>query len=88
MIRCRCSKCRHRKSFYKHPERYSKPKKCTCGGLYIIDVYRNTKENKTPCTCDGWWFPHRLGSVGCNYRDSLKLEGSRVVRHSPDVIPF
>ncbi len=25
------------------------------------------KPRKQPCLCDGYWFPHRKGSLRCNY---------------------
>lgn len=60
--RCRCSKCRQRKTLNKHPYEYSIKKyiTCACGGEFIVDKYRMNIELKSkPCKCDLWWFPHR-----------------------------
>lgn len=60
---CRCSKCRARKTFRKHPESYRHTPHCYCGGTYAVDQYRLHKEHKrVKCNCDLWWFPHRIGS--------------------------
>lgn len=61
----RCRKCRGRKTFAKSPL----DRKCPCGGLYVVDSYRRTTENKrTNCNCSGlpWSLsgPHRRGSSG------------------------
>lgn len=61
---CRCSRCRARRTFRKHPDSYpTPPPHCSCGGTFAVDTFRLRKEHKKyKCTCDLWWFPHRIGS--------------------------
>lgn len=60
---CRCSRCRTRRTFRKHPESYRDVPRCSCGGEFHVDQYRLRKEHKrVKCNCDLWWFPHRRGS--------------------------
>lgn len=72
--RTRCRKCRGRKTFTAKLEPLDK--RCPCGGLYVIDTYRNSKrESKAVnCRCLGhpWSMkyngPHRQGSPKCFYQ--------------------
>lgn len=66
MYPCRCKKCRGRKTFRKHPLDYVREPKCSCGGSYSVDSYRqNTEHRRVLCHCDAYWFPHRQGSGNC-----------------------
>lgn len=62
-------KCNRRRTFTHHPESYSKRFKFLfcCGRIdWRIDKYRLKTENKVnKCLCDGYWFPHRIGSKFC-----------------------
>lgn len=68
--RCRCRHCRARQTLNKHPDAYIRPPRCrSCQqkGTLIVDLYRDTKREarRATCYCDGWWFPHRRGTAGC-----------------------
>jgi hypothetical protein len=59
---CRCNRCHQRRSLRK-PD-----KLCQCGGVFRVDKYRLLKEDKNPCHCDGYPFPHSRGrSKACRY---------------------
>ena len=60
---CRCSKCGARKTLNMMPHQYKldKHRNCLCGGELRVDWYRKKKENKAPCKCDGYHYPHRKG---------------------------
>lgn len=34
------------------------------------------KKKQLTCECDGWWFPHRYGCRGCNFREDFIIERS------------
>lgn len=80
-IRCKCRKCGTRRSLSKPPEEYVRKLRCwNCGhsaqlaeDVYRVDKYRQTgreRKHSPRCRCDGWWFPHRYKSRGCNYYES------------------
>lgn len=56
-----------------HPDDYVRQPKCRmCGkGLLIIDRYRIKVENKTPCKCWGYSFPHARGRGFCEHNHNL-----------------
>lgn len=69
LYRHRCGKCRARQSLKRKANEYLPEKQCACGGKLNIDRYRHKHEvgrNANPCRCDGYWFPHRRGSLWCN----------------------
>jgi len=55
----------------KHPDEYRIRRRCKgCGRFETlrIDKWADTRQwRKQTCYCDGWWFPHRHGSRGCNH---------------------
>lgn len=62
---CRCNKCRGRKTLSKHPDDYQRDryKTCSCGGHFVVDTHRRTREHKrAKCGCDALPFPHRKAS--------------------------
>lgn len=81
---CRCNKCRGRKTLRKHPDLYERRHhvKCSCGGEFKVDTYRMSKENKNPCKCDGYWFPHRKGSKWCIHNKRELSEEEHIERFS------
>lgn len=73
-LHCRCRKCRTRRVLPKHPDEYARgrlPSCEVCGARdYHPDKWMNARDtSKTSCTCAGYWFPHRKGSLFCWYRD-------------------
>lgn len=68
---CRCRKCETRHVFRRKPDEYDRKPRCRmCGGAdFRIDRWmmkRNT--HAMACTCSGYWFWHRRGSLYCWYR--------------------
>ncbi len=73
----RCSKCKQRVSLSKHKEAYKRkdPVCKACGGSLTLDKYRrNVEGKKYKCLCDGYPFPHRMGSKMCNENDTPLTE--------------
>lgn len=72
----RCRKCRTRHTLKKRLEDYVRIKKCkSCGSeKFSPDRHRDKKENKNPCVCHGYWFPHRKGSKWCIYNTTEKKD--------------
>lgn len=87
----RCRKCRARRVLPRHPERYAgRLPVCRspgCGSRdYVADKWMNER-NTSPrgtramgCTCAGYWFTHRRGSLFCWYRS----DGSDRLPGDPD----
>lgn len=67
--RCRNSKCRGRRTFkWKVHLGTRKIPKCGCGRAeWTPDLHRDNVENKNPCNCCGYHFPHRKGSLWCDH---------------------
>lgn len=65
---CRCRKCRTRRVLKRHPETYATQPKCShCGARdFHADKWMNERKTVT-CHCDGYHFPHQIGSTGCKF---------------------
>lgn len=37
---------------------------------------KKVRKKQRTCICDGWWFPHRYGCKGCNFRAEFILDRS------------
>lgn len=83
----RCRKCRGRKTFKRDPLGISP---CPCGGVYVVDRYRQSKKEgkRSGCRCSGFpWeadnAPHRKGSY--SIKNHWYCEYAQPSRHSvPD----
>lgn len=67
----RCRKCETRRVLTRHPDEYYRLPSCrVCGAKsYRVDRWmmkRNT--HAQACTCGGYHFWHRMGSLHCYYR--------------------
>lgn len=67
----RCRNCETRRVLPRHPEQYERVPQCRCCGKrdFRIDKWmmnRNTRG--MACTCAGYWFWHRRGSLYCWHR--------------------
>jgi len=81
---CRCSKCGARKTLNMMPHQYKldKHRTCLCGGELRVDWYRKKKENKSPCSCDGYHYPHRKGGgVWCKHHPAGPSEQDYLNRY-------
>lgn len=81
---CRCSKCGARKTLNMMPHQYKLDKRrtCLCGGELRVDWYRKKKENKAPCKCDGYHYPHRKGGgVWCKHHPTGPSEQDYLNRY-------
>lgn len=68
---CRCSKCEARRVLRMKPDEYLRPPRCSCGSRkWRIDKWmmrRDTGVKGQGCTCGGYWFTHRRGSLFCYF---------------------
>ncbi|MDR6445572.1 hypothetical protein J2794_001663 [Paraburkholderia terricola] len=67
----RCCHCATRRCLRKHPDQFASLPRCSvCGRrTYRLDRWMNRRDTtKTRCDCEGYWFPHRRGSLFCWYR--------------------
>jgi hypothetical protein len=81
---CRCNRrvCQDRATLPKHPDEYRRKPRCRhCkAGYYRVDGYRSTGREQHPVCdpvktgCDGYSFPHRLGSGACCANPNLTME--------------
>lgn len=81
---CRCSKCGARKTLNMMPHQYKldKHRACLCGGELRVDWYRKKQENKAPCKCDGYHYPHRKGGgVWCKHHPTGPSEQDYLNRY-------
>lgn len=65
---CRCRKCDARKVLKFRPDEYNIQPQCrVCGARdFRIDKWMNSRDtSKTVCTCEGYHFWHRMGSLYC-----------------------
>jgi len=87
-VPCRCKKCRARMTITKAKWRGTKEPQChRCGGELKIDTHRIEKENKKPCNCHGYPFPHRkAGGVWCVFSTKEPTEDDVIARYGPDAI--
>jgi hypothetical protein len=73
--RCRCQKCRTRKTLSMKPVDYLKPPPCpSCGSRkWTIDKYRHRKElgSRLTCYCGGYPFMHRIKSGYCYHNPKM-----------------
>lgn len=80
-VKSRCKKCKNKK------RKTDKIFLCTCKETdFRVDWYRYRKENKNPCKgglCE-LHFPHRLGSKGCAFYETLLLD--RVLKNKTNRI--
>lgn len=80
--RCRNSKCRARRTFKYKVHLAQKEIKCECGRAeWVQDRYRDEVENKKPCKCGGYHFPHRNGSLWCDHSTSEITEDDYRARY-------
>lgn len=77
---CRCRRCETRRVLARHPDDYTRLPACrVCGAKdYRVDAWmmkRNTR--RMACTCGGYHFWHRIGSLYCHHRadGSVRLPG-------------
>lgn len=81
----RCSKagCRKRVSFKHLKDWYVISKLCpACGNDSLkLDMTRKTYNQANRCNCDGYHFPHRLGSLWCNLNMSQRTDEDYQNRH-------
>lgn len=84
-FRCRCSheKCRARRTLRKHPDEYRVQPKCAmCGRRkWRLDVYRQKKEQRSGCECDGYHHPHAYGRGQCRYNRRFINEDLRILKN-------
>ncbi|ORC47122.1 hypothetical protein B2G74_24405 [Burkholderia sp. A27] len=67
----RCRQCATRRCLRKHPDQFARLPRCSvCGRrTYRLDRWMNRRDTtKTRCDCEGYWFPHRRGSLFCWHR--------------------
>jgi hypothetical protein len=69
-VRCSHEACRARDVFRKHPDEYSRPRKCrVCGGKrFRVVSDRVVDRCGAICACRGYHFTHRRGSFFCWHR--------------------
>ena len=70
-VHCRCRTCRARVVLRRPPDQYRKAPQCrVCGKRdYHADRWMNRRDTRgMACTCAGYWFIHRRGSLFCWYR--------------------
>jgi hypothetical protein len=70
---CRCRVCQARQTRLKHPVRdYTRGPRCRgCGRINTLRVdkwMQNRWRTYRTCLCNGYWFPHRQGSLYCYHR--------------------
>lgn len=73
--RCTSSKCRqrvtkrHKIEWYMHDHH----RECkACGGKLSYDPEPKRRAQLQRCNCNGYWFPHRIGSLWCeHYRGEI-----------------
>lgn len=89
-VQCRCknNRCRARVTITKAKWHSEKEPKChRCGGELKIDTHRMNKENKKPCNCHGYMFPHRKGGgVWCVHSLKEPTEQDVIDRYGPEAI--
>lgn len=63
----RCRRCEARKVLRRHPDQYEIQPKCGCGHRsYRVDAWMMKRDTRAmACTCAGYWFWHRQGSLFC-----------------------
>ena len=68
-VRCANMRCRARRVLPKHPTNYTLLPQCRrCRQRrYIVDEWRIRRRREQACTCGGYWFPHRRGSLRCDH---------------------
>ncbi|ORC44429.1 hypothetical protein B2G74_32975 [Burkholderia sp. A27] len=67
----RCRHCATRRCLRKHPDHFARLPRCSvCSRrTYRLDRWMNRRNTtKSRCDCEGYWFPHRRGSLFCWYR--------------------
>lgn len=67
-----------------HPSWYIREQKCRwCSGKLVPDKWMNNRTIK-PCGCDSYHFPHRMGSMYCQYRkDGTRKQMGDADWHDP-----
>lgn len=80
-VRCRCCRCRARRTLTRHPGDYLRlhHARCRipgCSGMLRPDAYRMKKELKRRKICRElcWPFPHVRASAGCFYHPNSAIE--------------
>ena len=66
----RCKLCDARRVFKRHIDDYIRLPACRlCGNR----TWRPVKQKRTrTCVCDGYWFPHRWGSLYCHHNPDYR----------------
>lgn len=81
-VRCRNSKCRHRRMTTTHPDSFAAKKTVckACGSTkgWRIELRLYVK-NQVVCHCNGYWFPHRYNSPMCFDRRFKELQARQFV---------
>jgi hypothetical protein len=85
LYRCTHSDCKKRHSLSRRLEQYRRRKRCVdCGrcltGKRDLEPRRRSKANT--CTCDGYPFPHRRGSLWCNGYEKQRTEKQIEARYA------
>lgn len=67
--RCRRKACERRQTIAMHPTEYLRTKRCKfCRkGELRVDRFRVKRENKNPCRCSWYSFPHARGRGYCEH---------------------
>ncbi|HDR8962511.1 TPA: hypothetical protein QDB13_000060 [Burkholderia vietnamiensis] len=68
---CRCRNCETRRVLKKRPDEYVRQPQCdVCGRRdFRIDSWMQKRNTRLmACTCAGYWFWHRRGSLYCWHR--------------------
>lgn len=75
---CRCTRdaCRKRQTKLKHPNEYARTPRCiACRQMTVkVDRYRCRVENRNPCRCYGYSFPHAKGRGWCDHNPRVTTE--------------
>ncbi|WP_375591564.1 hypothetical protein [Chitiniphilus eburneus] len=85
---CRCRHCQTRKKLARHPDHYLRQPACpTCGARdWRVDRWMMRRDTHAlACTCGGYRFWHRQGSLRCWFDASGKLRNfDHYLTHHPE----
>lgn len=85
----RCSKtgCRTRKALKRPIDQYIRRPLCpSCGQDSLkLDKAKQRENHSAKCKCDGYWFPHRKGSLWCRHSTIVPTEEDYQTRYAGTV---